>query len=322
MNTSDRLRWGFLGAARIAAAYATAIRDSCNGLLGSVAARDPARAAAFARENGFARSHETYAALIEAPEIDAIYIALPNALHVPWALRAIEAGKHVLCEKPLGTNAEDVRLVQERAAASSLSVAEGIMYRRHPLNIRAMEILHSGRIGRLVSGHAAFFAPVGGDDPIRFSKELGGGALLDLGFYCASVLRWAAGEEPDAVHGSHTLHPGGVDTASAGLLQFPSGFLGTFACSYGTPFSCRYEFNGTAGRLVCDGGPLCAWPSGCFRIEVFDQDGTCALEEILPADHYRLMAEEFAAAALGNGDLRWGLDESLANQRVLDQLLV
>lgn len=170
-----------------------------------------------------------------------------------------------------------------------------------------------------MSGDASFFAPVEATDPIRFSRELGGGAMLDLGFYCVSVLRWAAGEEPVCARGCRTLHAGGVDSSAAGILDFPSGFLGTLACGYGATFACRYEFIGTDGRLVCDGGPLCAWPAGTFGISVFEGD-TSLEETIPPADHYRITAEEFADAVMGRGLLRWGLDESVANLRVLDML--
>lgn len=127
MTTGRKLRWGFLGAARIAASYATAISGCANGELASVAARDPARAKAFAVEHGFAGFHDSYAALLQDPSIDAVYIALPNSLHVPWAIKAIDAGKHVLCEKPLGTCATEVGLLQDRCAGSSLIVAEAVM---------------------------------------------------------------------------------------------------------------------------------------------------------------------------------------------------
>ncbi len=255
MNASTKLRWGLLGAARIAKSYTAAIRSSRNGTLTSVAARDPERARGFAKEEGIPQVAASYDELLADPGIDAIYIALPNALHSEWAIRALHAGKHVLCEKPLATSAADAMRMQAASLETGRILAEAAMYRFHPVNTTATDLLRSGRIGDLVSVNATFFAPVGEDDPIRFSPALGGGALLDLGFYCVNLLRWAAGCEPIEIHGVHHNHPGGVDFWSAGAMKFPTGALGTFSCAYGTPFACRYEFLGRGGRIVSDGGP-------------------------------------------------------------------
>lgn len=320
MKRIRKLRWGILGAARIARSYTAAIRESCNGELASVAARDPARAQSFAAEHGIPRAAASYEALLEDPRIDAVYIALPNALHAEWSTRALQAGKHVLCEKPLATSAREAEQMREAADASGRVLAEAIMYRLHPVNIEAIRLLRSGTIGELVAADAVFHAPVGADDPIRFSAPLGGGALLDLGVYCVSLLRWASGEEPALVHGARNMHPGGVDSASAGVMHFPSGALGTFACAYGTPFACRYELVGTKGRIVCDGGPLCAWPGGTFTIQHYPDRGDPVVRQIPPADHYRLTAEAFADAAGDVTPMPWNLDESIANLRVLDCL--
>lgn len=318
MKTS--IRWGFLGAARIAKSYTAAIRASRNGELAAIAARDPVRARAFAEEEGIPRVVDSYEDLIADSGVDAVYIALPNALHAEWAIRALRAGKHVLCEKPLATCAEDARRMRDAASEAGRLLAEGIMYRLHPVNETAIGMLRSGRIGSLVAANATFFAPVGEDDPIRFSAELGGGALLDLGFYCVNLLRWAAGCEPVEVHGVQENHPAGVDFWTAGAMRFPSGALGTLTCAYGTPFACRYELVGRTGRIVCDGGPLCAWPGGEFSVEFYPESGEPEVRKIPPANHYQLMAEAFADAALGLAPLPWDLAESIANLGTLDRL--
>lgn len=320
MTQKHAIQWGILGAARIAASYAKAIPQSRNSTVLAVASRDRDKAQVFAEDHGIPRVHGNYEALLADPQLDAVYIALPNALHAEWTLKALAAGKHVLCEKPLAMSAEEGESMRRAAESAGLHLAEGLMYRRHPLNVTALNLLHSGRIGDLVAANATFFAPVGEDDPIRFSVALGGGALLDLGLYCVSLLRWAAGGEPDRIHAVAKRHPQGVDFWSAGALGFPSGAIGTFTCAYGTPFACRYELVGRKGRIVCDGGPLCAWPGGEFAIQIFPESGDPETIEVPPADHYQLMAEEFADVVLGRCGLRWGLDESLANLRVLDAL--
>lgn len=320
MNPDTRLRWGFLGAARIAKSYAPAMQASRNGKVCAVAARDADRARRFADEMGIPRALGDYQALLDDPEIDAIYLALPNALHAEWAIRALRSGKHVLCEKPLATSTADAQAMRSASLETGRLLAEAAMYRLHPVNITALELLHSGRIGDLVSADATFFAPVDESDPIRFSPALGGGALLDLGFYCVNLLRWAAGAEPVEARGARTLHPGGVDLWSGGVLRFPSGAVGTFACAYGRPFSCRYELVGRSGRIVCDGGPLCAWPSGEFSVQLFPASGEPEVIKTPPTDHYRLTAAAFADSVLNGANMPWELDESVANLQVLDAL--
>lgn len=316
---SAALRWGFLGAARIADRYAVAIPGSNAGRVLSVASRDPARAQAFAAKHGIPRTHESYDALLADPEIDVVYIGLPNSHHAPWSIRALEAGKHVLCEKPLAADAVEARGMQAAAWRTGRVLMEALMYKLHPVNRRTIELLCGGAIGDLLSGHASFYADVPASDPIRLSRELAGGALRDLGSYAVSFLRWAAGKEPLAVAAQAQLVcEGGVDLQSQGLLTFPGGVLGSIGCGFASPFVCSYELIGTKGRLVADNGPLCAWPGGEFSVRHMDLDGKTTDHAVPPADSYSLMAEEFARAVAsgGTGDIQ----DAVANLNVLDSL--
>lgn len=320
LSDNRRLRWGILGAGRIAGTYATAIGASENGEVVAVGSRDRAKAAAFARQHGIATAHGSYGDLLADPGVDAVYVALPNGLHAEWSIRAAAAGKHVLCEKPLAANAAEGAAMKEAFAGRGLLLAEALMYRRHPVNRMAVGLLHEGRIGPLVAMNATFYCGAGGDDAARLSAALAGGALRDIGSYCVSLLRWAARAEPAAAvaRGVENV-PGGVDVQMAGVLHFPGGVLGAFGCGYELPFVCRYELIGRDGRIVADGGPLCAWPTGEFTINVWTGDRR---EDIAvpPANHYQLMAEEFAAAVLDGRPPAWPIDDALANLAVLDQL--
>ncbi len=318
----NKLRWGILGAARIAEAYATAINASRNGLVRAVASRDPDRAHAFATRNDIAEVFATYQELLDSPSVDAIYLALPNALHAEWTLRALRAGKHVLCEKPLACSATEAATMADAARDAGLVLVEALMYRKHPLNIRAMDYVHSGVLGTLRSVHATFCTSVTESDPIRYRPDLGGGALLDLGVYCVSLLRWATSQEPTSVHAVSQWHAQGVDECTTGLLTFPGGVVGTFTCAYQAPFACRYEVIGTKGKIVCDDGPLCAWPSEKFTIQLSPTHGQPERICIPPADHYLLQAEEFADCVLQGAVPRWDINESCANLAVLDAIRV
>ena len=318
--TERKLRLGILGAARIAEAYIKAVTDSRNVVVQAVASRSLEKAAAYATKHGIPKAHGSYEALLADPEVDAIYVALPNGLHAEWSIRSAEAGKHVLCEKPLAANAAEGRAMEEAFSKRGLQLSEALMYRRHPLNQKAMALLREGRMGDLVAVHASFFAPVSESDMARHSLELAGGALRDLGSYCVSLARWAAGAEPGQVSAHAVRSPGGADVRTGGSLLFPGGVMATFGCGFGTAFSCMYEFVGTKGRLLADRGSLCAWPGGEFKIQLWSGDN---FEEIAipPANHYQLMAEEFADAVLQGKPLLFPVSDSIANLEVLDRLL-
>jgi len=315
------VRWGFLSTAAIAAsALVPAVRASRNGVLHSVASRDAAKAREFAATHGFARSHDSYEALLADPEVEAVYIPLPNSMHAPWSLKAADAGKAVLCEKPLAVDAAEARRVTAYFQERGILLGEAFMFRYHPLTRKALALLREGRIGTLQAVRSSFFAVEGkAATDIRFSAELAGGALRDLGCYCAAIIRMAAGEEPSEVRGVVQPMAGGVDARASGALKFPSGVVADFACGFGTPFSASYEFIGSTGRLLVDQGAMVAWPGTAFPIKLWTKEGC---EEITtpPANHYQLMVEDFGEALRGGRALEFPADGAAANLEVLDRV--
>jgi predicted dehydrogenase len=318
--TEKQLRWGILGCGRIAAAYVKAIDASSNGRLVAMGSRSQAKADAFATTHGIPTAHGSYDALLADPDVDAVYIALPNSLHAPWSIRAAEAGKHVLCEKPMAASAAEGQAMADAFSARRLVLSEALMYRRHPLNLEAIRLLRAGAIGDLVSLHASFHAGITEDDEARTSAAFAGGALRDLGSYCVSIARWATQAEPETCCPCSVINAGGVDIRMTGALRFPGGVLATISCAFGCAFSCMYEFVGTHGRMLLDRGPLCAWPGGEFAIQLWSGDRHEVIA-IPPENHYRIMCEEFADAVLQGKPLLVPVEDAIANLAVLDRLI-
>ena len=219
------LRVGVLGAARIARLFVDSVRGSRKVAVVAVAARESARAHAFAAELGIARVHATYDALLADPEIDAVYNPLPNNLHAEWSIRAAEAKKHVLCEKPLAMSGREATAMFAAARSNGVHLVEGYPYRAQPQTIRLRELLAKDTIGKLHLVQAAFGFPLADLANIRYHRELGGGALMDAGSYPVSFVRMIAGERPRRASAFAQLAPTGVDRTLTGLLEFPSGLL-------------------------------------------------------------------------------------------------
>ena len=284
------------------------------------ASREAERAQAYAAEHGLERWWESYDALLADPDVDAVYIALPNSLHVEWSIRALEAGKHVLCEKPMGRDPDAVARAFDVADRTGLVLMEAFMYRHHPQIKRAHELLDEGAVGEVRLVRAAFCSTLGRPADVRWSPELGGGALLDVGCYCVSGLRLFAGE-PESVFGEQTLTPGGVDVRFAGTLRFPGGVLGHFACGMDTAPSQGLEAVGSEGALLVS-HPFTADVEGVEvrRGLTFEE---LELEQINVehANRYRLQLENFARAVRGEEPPLLGRDDAVAQARTLDALL-
>jgi xylose dehydrogenase (NAD/NADP) len=194
-----RLRWGILGPGRIAPRIVRALAANPRGELHAVAGRDPDRARAFAERHGAPTTHATYGELLADPAVDVVYIALPNGLHAEWTIRALDAGKHVLCEKPLALTVADVDAISDAAERNGRIAVEAFMYLHHPQTLRALEIVEAGTLGEIQVVSSAFsFLLTYPNDP-RTDPELGGGSLWDVGCYPVSISRRIAGEEPDAL---------------------------------------------------------------------------------------------------------------------------
>ncbi|HEX6209905.1 MAG TPA: Gfo/Idh/MocA family oxidoreductase [Methylomirabilota bacterium] len=248
--TTSSLRWGLLGTARINRALIPAIRAARRSRLAAVASRDPAVADAYARDWEIPVAHGSYEALLADPAIDAVYIPLPNHLHVEWTLRAIAAGKHVLCEKPIALTPQDVERLADAAAAAGVVVTEGFMYRHHPQTARVEALVTGGAIGepRLVRG--AFTFTLMREADVRLRPEWGGGSLWDVGCYPVSYARLLARAEPVSVTGLAEDGPTGIDLTFAGTLRFPDGLLASFDCGFRGPLRTELEVVGDEATLV------------------------------------------------------------------------
>ena len=279
------------------------------------ASRDPARAEAYAVERGLPRWWPSYDALLADDAVDAVYVALPNALHVEWSIRALEACKHVLCEKPLGRDPAAVGRAFETAERSGRLLMEAFMYRHHPQIKRVHELLDEGAIGELRLVRAQFDGTLGRPDDVRWVAELGGGALLDVGCYCVNALRFLAGE-PQLVYGDRTSTPAGVDLRFAATLRFGGGVLGLFDCALDVEPRQVLEAVGSDGSILVR-RPFTA---NVERVEV-RRGGELELLEIESVDRYALQLDNFARAIRGTEPPLLEAKESIAQARVLDALL-
>jgi len=304
------MRWGFLGASRVGRrALAPAVLDS-NHRLDAVAARDLARARDFADAFGAPRAYAGYADLIADPDLDAIYIALTNDAHLHWTVRALEAGKHVLCEKPLALDEAQVAIMQETECRTGHRVMEAFCHIHHPQLARVQTLLGSGAIGDLLSMQAVFGIPLTDPSDFRWDAARGGGSLLDLGTYCLSLMRVFAGEL-ETVSALQTLH-NGIDTSFSAQLDFGR-VTGQFTCSFASVATQHLELIGTKSTLLLD------WPFSTKNRETGLYLGSTA--ERFPAiDPYARMVGHFASMVREEVAPSYDMSWSRAQARTLDAL--
>lgn len=245
-----RVRWGLLSTARINRRLIPAIRAAKRGDLAAIASREEAHAKAYAAEWEIPRYFGSYQAMLDSGEIDAVYIGLPNHLHAEWSIRALEAGVHVLCEKPFAITLEQVDAMIEASQRTGKSLAEAFMYRHHPQSRAVGEWVKAGRLGEIVLVRGVFTFKL--DDPgnVRLVPEWGGGSLWDVGVYPVSFAQYILGGPPVRVSATQTLGPSGVDEAFAGHMTYSSGALAQVSCSFRSPWYSYAEVLGTEGRLV------------------------------------------------------------------------
>ena len=295
------------------------IRKSASGEVVAVASRDLKKATEFAERLEIPIALGSYEELLGSSEVDAIYCPLPTGMHKEWALKAAEAGKPLLCEKPICINRADAEEVFAAFNAADLLVSEAYMYLFHPRNLKVKELVSQGVIGEIRSIETTFNVPIPRTD-IRYNKELGGGALLDLGCYCIGISRFVTGQEPIAAQAlAHIGSESKVDETMVGCLQFPGNVFSTFSCSMTTALDCRYTVYGSEGYIRVGYGGMIPWPGDTYTIEVVKGEQTEVIE-IEDADHYCLMAEAFNQALLQGRKEVISHRESLANLEVLDQL--
>jgi predicted dehydrogenase len=247
-SVAEIVRVGVLGAANIARSFISGVKPSTRVAVAAVASRTAEKAERFARETGVARFHASYEALLADPQIDAIYNPLPNSLHAEWSIRACEAGKHVLCEKPLCATGVEARAMFAAARKNGVHLVEGYPYRAQPQTISLLELIESGAIGQLQLIQASFGFTLAAGPNIRTSSDLAGGSLMDAGSYPVSLIRMAAKERPSRVHAvAHWSH--GVDRALAATLEFQSGLLAQITSSFSTSVHRQALIAGTAGVI-------------------------------------------------------------------------
>lgn len=317
--TDRKLRWGVLSTANIGrAAVNPAIQASANGELVAVASRDAERASTFAKQWGIPKSYGTYQALIEAEDVDAVYIPLPNSLHNPWTIRAAQAGKHVLCEKPLALDAAECLEMQAAADENGVKLMEAFMYRFHPRMDRAVEMVRDGVVGDLRVIRSAFSFKLTNPANIRMDAALGGGALMDVGCYCVNSSRTIAGKEPVEVQAFARWTAGDVDDQLTGTLRFDDDLTAHFDCSLTTERCEFFEAAGTDGVLRVESSFLPG--KGDVVIEEMRGRDDAIQHPVTGADEYQLMVEHFADAALNNRPLRYTGAEAASNMRVIEAL--
>lgn len=322
---ADKLRWGVLGGTSWIArdAIVPGIRKSRNGRLVATASRDPAEAKRrFGEEPGVRMMG--YEDLLADPEVDAIYIPLPNAMHAEWAIRAAAARKPVLCEKPLGLDAAEVRKMFAAFARAGVPLMESFMYRFHPQHRRVREIIDSGAIGDVLEVRAHLSNDMmSPPDPanVRFVPELGGGVLLDMGCYVVGSSRMIMQAEPLSIRGWQKMDPRfGVDVADGAVLEFPGGRMAVVSCSFETTGLGHYSVIGRKGMIEVPRGLVLGL--GSFVPEALivtvDRNGA-RREELLPADdHYQRIVEAFGDAVLNGTPVPLSAEESINNAKVLD----
>ncbi len=322
----DVVRWGILSPAKIGTEKVIpAIQRAERCEVVALASRDAARAEAAAARLSIPRTHGSYEDLLADPEIDAVYVPLPNHLHAEWSIAAARAGKHVLCEKPLALSVAQADAMIAAAEDAGVRLMEAFMYRLHPSWVAVRELIASGRIGELraVQSWFGYF----NDNPtnIRNILEAGGGALYDVGCYCVNVSRMLFAEEPSGVRASIRRDPvGGTDVLTSAVLDFPGGGLASFTCSTRTETDQRVDVYGSEGRLSV---------GIAFNIppdrptEVFVTSGgeppVAPATEMLtfPArDQYTVQAEAFAASILDGAPLPTPIEDAIGNLRTIERI--
>jgi D-xylose 1-dehydrogenase (NADP+, D-xylono-1,5-lactone-forming) len=318
----DRIRWGILGCARITRrGLAPGIRASETGLLHALASRDATTARTWAKEFDVPKWYGSYEELLADSEVDAVYIPLPNELHRPWTIAAADAGKHVLCDKPLALSTSEAVEMADHCRSRGVLLMEGAMWRHQPRVHQIRRRIADGAIGQLILVRVMFSFQCPADD-WRMDPARGGGPTWDIGTYGVNTCRLYAGCEPARVRASGRFAKNGVDLSVTALLDFPNGVLGTIDCSFEAPFRCEYELVGTEGAIrVPDAflpgtDPVARWLRGGSNVgaggdETLHFPGT---------NQYACMVDSLARS-IKAGRLEAPAEDGVAQMRVLDAIL-
>jgi predicted dehydrogenase len=306
-----------LGAARIApSALIKPAKDNADVVVAAVAARDGSRARAFAAKHGIPHVHESYEALLADPDIDAVYNPLPNGLHGKWTRAALDAGKHVLCEKPFTANADEAREITDLAAKSDRVVMEAFHYRYHPMTLRTEQIIASGVIGKLQRVEAALCFPLPKFSDIRYSYPLAGGALMDAGCYAVHMVRTFGGSTPEVISAQAKLRDPRIDRAMTAQLRFAAGHTGQVRCSMWSPrlLEIRARVVGDRGELKLLNPVL---PHIVNRLSIRSPEGR-RVERFPRRPSYAYQLDAFAAAVLRGEPVKTTPEDAIENMTVID----
>jgi D-xylose 1-dehydrogenase (NADP+, D-xylono-1,5-lactone-forming) len=310
----EPVQFGIISTAAINAHVLAGVANSASVEILAVASRSQVAADAYAVLHEIPRAHGSYAALLADPDVEAIYVPLPNSLHIEWAVLALEAGKHVICEKPLDRRLSEVERAFHIAERAGLILTEAFMYRHHPQTARFAD-LAATEIGRLRTIRASLGGTLVGADNVRLRTDLDGGALMDVGCYCVSAARLLGGE-PEVAIGRRIVGPSGVDMRFAGLLTFPDDVIATFDCGFDLAPTAVVEAVGSRGTVRAV-DPFLLQSSA---IEL-TTDGTATQRiEVPVADSYRLEFENLAAAIRGTGAPLLGKADAIGQARALEAL--
>jgi xylose dehydrogenase (NAD/NADP) len=314
MNDAGAVRWGVVSTARINDKLLAGAREADGVEVVAVGSRDRERGEAFAQRHGIPRVHGSYEELLADPDVEAVYIPLPNSLHVPWSVNALEAGKHVLCEKPLTRRVAEAEAAFDAAQRAGRLLMEGFMWRYHPQTealVRLAEDIAPLRVVRAAFGFNLGAAETGN---VRLQGDLDGGALMDVGCYCVSALRLLCGE-PVRVSGE-AVERQGVDGRFAGVLRFDGDVLGTFDCGFDVPPLGKIEVVGEGGTLAAED----PWHGVAPRLTLTRPDSAPEEMTVVVANPYRLELEDFSRAVREGGDPRLGRDDALGQARAIEML--
>jgi predicted dehydrogenase len=306
--------WGIISTAHINRLLLAGARESDRADVIAVASRDQARAEAYAREHGIERAYGSYEALLGDPDVQAVYISLPNSLHVEWSIRALEAGKHVLCEKPLDRRPEEVERGFDAAERAGRILTEAFMYRHNPQTAKLVELVRDGAVGTLRLVRSAFSFSLGDPENVRLAAGLDGGALMDVGCYCVSGSRLLAGE-PESVSAVQVTGASGVDVLFAGIMRFPGDVVAHFDCGFVLPERDELEVVGSEGSIFLDD----PWHARTPVIEI-RRDGSIEELVLRPADSYRLELENLGDAIAGSAEPLLGREDAVGQARAIDAL--
>lgn len=310
------VKWGVLGYARIAKnSLIPAILEAGNSEFHAAASRDPEKLKECGELFGCPKLYSDYNELLEDPEIQAVYIPLPNSMHKEWAIRAMRKGKHVLCEKPIALNAAECREMIAAAEESGVWLMEAFMYRFTDLAAKVKEVLAGGEIGRVTAVSSSFRFFLDRPNTIKVNPELGGGSLYDVGCYPVSFINMITGRAPESCV-SECMLENGVDLSLSGVMKYEDGLIATVSCGFNAFRDTRTVIAGTLG--VVDIPDTFSGAEGAFRVTT-----ASGSREIPVADtgRYKLEVEDFADAILQNRPPRMSLEDSLLNMQVIDMLL-